>query len=61
MGKQIKSIPPSSLETMKAYPWPGNVRELRNVVERAMIITTGTSLHMDVPKIKDATAWHPDK
>jgi len=54
MGKQIKSIPPNSLETLKAYPWPGNVRELRNVVERAMIITAGTSLHLDVSKIADS-------
>lgn len=51
IGKRIESIPQKSVEALQAYPWPGNVRELRNVVERAMIITTGTTLHMDVPKI----------
>lgn len=54
MGKRIESIPQKSVEALQAYPWPGNVRELRNVVERAMIITTGTALHMDVPKIAES-------
>jgi len=54
MGKRIESIPQKSVEALQAYPWPGNVRELRNVVERAMIITTGTTLHVDVPKIAES-------
>lgn len=51
MGKRIESIPPQDIEALKAYPWPGNIRELRNVIERAMILTTGTVLHLDVPII----------
>jgi formate hydrogenlyase transcriptional activator len=51
MGKRIESIPQNCVKTLQAYPWPGNVRELRNVTERAMIITTGPVLHLDVPKI----------
>src|SRR5208283_866002 len=51
MGKRIESIPQKVVEALQAYPWPGNVRELRNVTERAMIITTGPVLHVDVPKI----------
>ena len=51
MGKRIESIPQKDVEALQAYPWPGNVRELRNVTERAMIITTGPVLHLDVPKI----------
>jgi PAS domain S-box-containing protein len=54
MGKRIESIPQKSVEALQSYPWPGNVRELRNVVERAMIITTGTALHVDVPKIAES-------
>ena len=50
MGKRIESIPQDSVEALQAYPWPGNVRELKNVTERAMIITTGPVLHLDVPK-----------
>jgi PAS domain S-box-containing protein len=51
MGKRIESIPQKGIEALQAYPWPGNVRELRNVTERAMIITTGPVLHLDVPRI----------
>jgi len=51
MDKRIESIPQKVVNALQAYPWPGNVRELRNVTERAMIITTGPVLHVDVPKI----------
>src|SRR5512135_155608 len=51
MGKRIKSIPQKGVEALQDYPWPGNVRELRNVTERAMILTAGPVLHLDVPKI----------
>ncbi len=56
MGKRIESIPQKSVEALQAYPWPGNVRELKNVTERAMIITTGPVLHLDVPKIAHSGA-----
>jgi DNA-binding NtrC family response regulator len=51
MGKRIESIPQKGVEALQAYIWPGNVRELRNVTERAMILTSGPVLHLDVPKI----------
>jgi transcriptional regulator with GAF, ATPase, and Fis domain len=56
MGKRIESIPQKGVEALQAYPWPGNVRELRNVTERAMIITTGPVLHLDIPKIAQSGA-----
>jgi len=56
MGKRIESIPQKGAEALQAYPWPGNVRELRNVTERAMILTTGPVLHLDVPKIAQSGA-----
>ena len=59
MGKRIESIPQKDVEALQAYPWPGNVRELRNVTERAMIITTGYVLHLDVPKIAQSNADQP--
>jgi len=40
-------IDPASLERLIAYDWPGNVRELGNVVERAMILSTGGPLQLD--------------
>lgn len=47
MGKPIKVIPKKIMEKLRAYDWPGNIRELRNVIERAMILSAGTSLRID--------------
>jgi transcriptional regulator with GAF, ATPase, and Fis domain len=48
-GKTIDAIPKECLRELQRYPWPGNVRELRNVVERAMIVTTGRQLTLWPP------------
>ena len=50
MGKEIESIPRKSMDALQSYPWPGNVRELRNVIERAMIVSSGKTLSVQVPK-----------
>jgi len=47
MGKTVTNIPKRTMDLLRDYSWPGNVRELRNVVERAMILATGTTLHID--------------
>ena len=44
-GKTIVSVPPRTLQSLQAHSWPGNVRELANVIERAVIYTSGTVLH----------------
>jgi chemotaxis protein methyltransferase CheR len=49
LGKHIKTIPKSVMDDLKAYPWPGNVRELENVIERAVIVTPGTTLRLAAP------------
>jgi len=51
MGKRVESIPKRSLEALQGYAWPGNVRELRNVIERAMIVSSGKSLDLHIPAI----------
>jgi transcriptional regulator with GAF, ATPase, and Fis domain len=56
MAKEIESIPRKSIETLQAYSWPGNVRELRNVIERAMIVSSGKTLVVQVPKPPSAEA-----
>jgi transcriptional regulator with GAF, ATPase, and Fis domain len=48
-GKHVDDVDPASLAAMLAHHWPGNVRELRNVIERAMIMANGTTLHVDLP------------
>jgi transcriptional regulator with GAF, ATPase, and Fis domain len=49
IGKTINSIPRRTMEQFQQYSWPGNVRELSNVIERAMILTTGDSLLVEMP------------
>ena len=44
--KCIEEIPDTIIETLRHYAWPGNVRELQNVIERAVITTTGRALQM---------------
>lgn len=45
-GKTIESISKSSTDALSTYSWPGNVRELENVVERAVITSTGRKLDL---------------
>ncbi|MHC4292308.1 MAG: sigma 54-interacting transcriptional regulator, partial [Planctomycetota bacterium] len=50
MGKAIETIPRKAMEQLQNHPWPGNVRELRNVIERAMILTKGKILQVELPQ-----------
>ncbi len=45
-GKSIELIPARVLNTLRDYPWPGNIRELENVIERAVINSSGTKLRL---------------
>jgi len=46
-GKKIHAISDRVLELLRAHAWVGNVRELRNVIERAVIVTTDDTLRAD--------------
>lgn len=46
LGKQIDKIPQRTMRTLQNYHWPGNVRELENVIERAVINTQNSKLHL---------------
>lgn len=56
MGKPIETIPRKTMELIEGHPWPGNIRELRNVIERAMILTEGPRLRVELPQIAGNTA-----
>ena len=47
LNRTITKIPKTVMAALRAYEWPGNVRELQNVIERAMILTTGPVLHVE--------------
>ena len=46
LGKSFESIPASVMNALQGYHWPGNIRELENVLERAVISSSGPKLHL---------------
>ena len=48
MGRTIQTIPSAAMDVLANYAWPGNVRELQNIIERAVILSPGPSLHVPV-------------
>jgi DNA-binding NtrC family response regulator len=44
MNKRISGIEKEALEVLKAHFWKGNIRELRNVIERAVILSSGNNI-----------------
>lgn len=51
MKRTIDSIPAETLRLLSRMPWPGNVRELENVIERAVLLTRGTVLDLQLPEL----------
>jgi formate hydrogenlyase transcriptional activator len=51
MGKQIESIPREAMDALFHYAWPGNIRELQNLMERAVLLSAGTSLRVPLGEI----------
>jgi formate hydrogenlyase transcriptional activator len=49
MDRQIETIPVEEMEALTRYHWPGNVRELENLIERAVILSRGPTLHVPLP------------
>ncbi|MFH1480670.1 MAG: sigma-54 dependent transcriptional regulator [Pseudomonadota bacterium] len=43
-SKQIDKVDPQVVKSFRNYPWPGNIRELENILERAYILETTTTL-----------------
>ena len=46
LGKGIDQIPESVVQKLQSYAWPGNIRELENVIERAVINSSGPKLRL---------------
>ena len=58
IGKHFDEVTPPVMASLVAYEWPGNVRELHNVLERAMILSPGSTLIMD--KVFELSPSPPD-
>jgi DNA-binding NtrC family response regulator len=52
MNKPIAEIPANVMAALTQWSWPGNVRELENFLERAVILTQGTSLRAPLSELE---------
>jgi formate hydrogenlyase transcriptional activator len=52
MKKRIDTIPSEAMTLLSRYHWPGNIRELENVIERAVILSRGSTLDVPLAELK---------
>jgi DNA-binding NtrC family response regulator len=45
-GKQLDGVSRTTVQRLQEYSWPGNIRELENVLERAVILASGSTLEI---------------
>jgi formate hydrogenlyase transcriptional activator len=51
MNKDIQTIPAPTIKKLAAWTWPGNIRELENIIERSVILTRGSALHVPLEEL----------
>jgi formate hydrogenlyase transcriptional activator len=52
VNKEVTEIAEEALEVLKRWEWPGNVRELQNVIERAVIRSSGPRLEIPIEELR---------
>ena len=59
IGKHVDSISARAMNALVRYSWPGNIRELQNVIERAVILSTGPVLEVSIDDLRPAAGSSP--
>jgi formate hydrogenlyase transcriptional activator len=59
MQKNIETIPDVAMRGLTNWDWPGNIRELENLIERAVILTRGTSLEVPLAELRKLSTDGP--
>jgi formate hydrogenlyase transcriptional activator len=59
MEKNIEAIPATVMNGLTAWDWPGNIRELENFIERAVILTRGSSLEAPLGELHKSNTDQP--
>jgi formate hydrogenlyase transcriptional activator len=59
MHKTIEAVPADAMQGLMRYPWPGNIRELQNIIERAVILSSGPVLQVPLADLKPAAPSAP--
>jgi formate hydrogenlyase transcriptional activator len=52
MNRGVETIPSETMNTLVRYDWPGNIRELQNVIEQAVIVSTGPVLKVPLDDLR---------
>ncbi len=52
MNRTVDTIPSETMTTLVRYHWPGNIRELQNVIERAVILSSGSVLKVPTDELR---------
>jgi formate hydrogenlyase transcriptional activator len=60
MDKTIETIPGETMQALTRYSWPGNIRELQNLIERAVILSSGPVLEVPLRDLQTRIAPPPD-
>ena len=55
-GRDTLTLTRQQIDSLTRYDWPGNIRELKNVIERAVILTKGNRLRLDLAMPNDNKA-----
>jgi len=53
MNRKIERIPASVMDAINRYSWPGNIRELQNFMERAVILSEGSTLRPPMGELRE--------
>lgn len=56
MNRHIESIPTDTMNALVEWSWPGNVRELENLMERSVILSRGSTLHVPLSELGAAVS-----
>jgi formate hydrogenlyase transcriptional activator len=51
MNRRIETVSSETMNALCQYVWPGNIRELQNVIERAVILSSGPSLKVPIAEL----------
>jgi DNA-binding NtrC family response regulator len=60
-GKPVANITSSALKRLVEFHWPGNVRELENIIERAVALSTETTIGEEDVRLDDLPSGFSDK
>ncbi|MEM8961480.1 MAG: sigma 54-interacting transcriptional regulator [Acidobacteriota bacterium] len=59
LGRQVSQIPQPVMDALTGHDWPGNVRELQNIVDRALILSSGATLELDPSSFRPPSSEEP--